>query len=145
MKRCPKCGFVLANEAFSQRGAGKLCSYCKECQRAYCRKHYKNYARPHNERRYVNQKRQRIRNRRRAAEFLQTHPCVDCGESDIRVLEFDHVRGDKLCDVSLLVSNGSSWRRVEEEMAKCVVRCANCHRRKTGLDLGWYKGLCAGA
>lgn len=71
--------------------------------------------------------------------YLKEHPCVHCGESDIRVLDFDHAAGTKTADVSTLVGRGASWKRIEREIANCVVRCANCHRRKTALDFGWYK------
>ncbi len=59
------------------------------------------------------------------------------------MLDFDHVR-EKVIEVSILVGNGTSWKRIEEEIAKCVVRCANCHRKKTAVDLGWYKGKVGG-
>lgn len=69
--------------------------------------------------------------------YLSTHPCVDCGESDILVLEFDHT-GDliKEANVSRLIGGSSSLQRLQEEVAKCEVRCANCHRRKTIERLG---------
>ena len=55
---------------------------------------------------------------------------MDCGESDILVLEFDHTKKEKDGDISYMV-----WRRslkvIQEEITKCEVRCANCHRRKT--------------
>lgn len=72
-------------------------------------------------------------------EYLESHPCVDCGESDPVVLEFDHVRGEKTRPVSILVK--WSWGRVVEEIEKCAVRCANCHRRVTASRAGWYAGL----
>lgn len=62
--------------------------------------------------------------------YLLEHPCVDCGETDITVLEFDHLR-DKTKDVSALMKGTSSWSRIEAEILKCAVRCANCHRRET--------------
>jgi hypothetical protein len=62
----------------------------------------------------------------------------------MRVLEFDHVRGIKVLDVSVMVARGYRWRRIESEIAKCVVRCANCHRRRTVIDRGWYKGIVDG-
>jgi len=47
--------------------------------------------------------------------YLVEHPCVDCGESDIRVLEFDHrPEAQKSRDVSYLIRGGASWRRVSE-------------------------------
>lgn len=53
--------------------------------------------------------------------------CVDCGKSDIRVLEFDHVRGDKVDSITSMVRRGLSVEVLVEEIAKCEVRCANCH------------------
>ena len=67
----------------------------------------------------------------RVAQHLQTHACIDCGEADPIVLEFDHVRGEKVEDVSRMVASGRSWAKIEAEIAKCEVRCANCHRRVT--------------
>ena len=58
--------------------------------------------------------------------YLRDHPCVDCGESDLRVLEFDHVRGDKFKSIAQMYSY--CLQRIMTEIAKCDVRCANCHR-----------------
>lgn len=65
-----------------------------------------------------------------AKEFLETHPCTDCGERDTIVLEFDHVRGRKLFGISYLKRMGSLEQMVIE-IAKCEVVCANCHKRRT--------------
>jgi len=60
--------------------------------------------------------------------YLETHPCLDCGEADPIVLEFHHLR-DKTRAVSLMMAGNTSVRRLAEEIDKCVVRCANCHRK----------------
>lgn len=73
-------------------------------------------------------------------EYLKTHSCIDCDESNPLVLEFDHVRGKKLERVSSLVSTGKSLKSIKAEIAKCEVRCANCHRIKTAHQLN-YKML----
>lgn len=68
-------------------------------------------------------------------QYLLKNPCVDCGESDPVVLEFDH-RGDKRLMISSAVNNyGAS--RLKEEIDKCEVRCSNCHKRKTAIEQGW--------
>jgi hypothetical protein len=74
--------------------------------------------------------------------YLITHPCVDCGESDPLVLDFDHVRGVKSHNVSEVARRGSLKKAIEE-IAKCESRCANCHRRKTARDFGWWKDFLA--
>lgn len=54
------------------------------------------------------------------------------------VLEFDHVRGVKKGDVSLMARQGLALKTIDAEIAKCDVRCANCHRRRTAITQGWY-------
>ena|ERR1700676_2440763 len=63
--------------------------------------------------------------------YLSTHPCVDCGFSDIRALDFDHVRGNKNHNISNMVRSGYSMKKILEEIAKCEIRCSNCHRIQT--------------
>ena len=63
-------------------------------------------------------------------DYLRLHPCVDCGETDIVVLQFDHLR-DKKADVTALITSGATWAAIEREIAKCEIRCANCHRLET--------------
>lgn len=63
--------------------------------------------------------------------YLRNHPCVDCGESDRVVLEFDHVRGKKVRDVTKMCHDGYALESIKLEIEKCEVRCANCHRRVT--------------
>lgn len=52
------------------------------------------------------------------------------------VLEFDHVRGVKRAEVSEMA--GYSLRSARAEIAKCEVRCGNCHRRKTIRERGHW-------
>lgn len=68
------------------------------------------------------------RNREYIDNYLSTHPCVDCGYSNIRALDFDHVNGEKRMPVSCMVNLGYTLTAIQEEIAKCEVRCANCHR-----------------
>lgn len=54
--------------------------------------------------------------------------CVDCGyKSHSAALEYDHLPGtDKKFCVSLCYHR--TWDEVVDEIAKCEVVCANCHR-----------------
>lgn len=74
----------------------------------------------------------------RKGQTLLAHPCVDCGETDPVVLEFDH-RSDKSDNIGSMLRHGTSTETMEREIAKCDVRCANCHRRKTAKQFGWWK------
>lgn len=74
---------------------------------------------------------------------LRANPCVDCGEPDPVVLDFDHRDPE-----TKLQGVGDMCHRAKEtlvtlkaEMAKCDVRCANCHRRRTAKQFGWSSRL----
>lgn len=76
-------------------------------------------------------------NRRYIFEYLLEHPCVDCGESNPLVLEFDHVRGKKRFSISSVMNSTYRIETIQKEIDKCEVRCANCHRRKTAQEWDW--------
>jgi hypothetical protein len=69
---------------------------------------------------------------RSALEALKVQSgCVDCGWAEDGVaLDFDHVTGTKVMNVSTMIAC-RSWGAIMEEVAKCEVRCANCHRIRT--------------
>lgn len=69
--------------------------------------------------------------------YLQSHPCIDCGEDDPVVLTFDHIKGCKSYNISDMVQRGYSWNGVAQEIEKCVVRCFNCHMRRTAIANDW--------
>lgn len=57
--------------------------------------------------------------------------CADCGESDPACLDLHHREdADKGMEITEMVPYGHSKENLREEMAKCVVLCANCHRRR---------------
>jgi hypothetical protein len=139
-KVCRRCGRGQPIDEFQRmaRTADKRHPYCKTCKRAYNRAHYEK-----NRARYIElvtrKKRERLPiNRLRLREYLLGHPCVDCGESDPVVLEFDHRDpATKTTEVGRTLAN-YDWKRIDKEIEKCVVRCANCHRRRTARQFGWY-------
>lgn len=70
--------------------------------------------------------------------YLRANACVDCGEDDIVVLEFDHL-GDKVGGVAKMVRDGYGLETIKKEIAKCDVVCANCHKRRTYTRCGSYR------
>ena len=61
-------------------------------------------------------------------EYQAQRGCLVCGCTDVRCLEFHHRDpSTKLFAVSQAVV-GKALKTIEEEMAKCDVICANCHR-----------------
>lgn len=82
----------------------------------------------------------RQRNRDFLFDYLNSHPCVDCGETDYLVLEFDHVLGKKKMGVATMAHRSFSLETIKKEIDKCVVRCCNCHRRRTIKEVGsdWW-------
>lgn len=69
--------------------------------------------------------------------YFKEHPCKDCGEGDPLVLEFDHL-GDKSFSIGSCLTR-YPWQAILDEMAKCDVVCANCHRRRTARRGGFRR------
>lgn len=113
-----------------RRGEAKLQSWCRACFAQNNARYYRENHDAQKARLLWNSAERQSENQTRMISYLLEHPCVDCGETDIAVLEFDHLR-DKAKNVSALMKSTSSWSRIETEILKCVVRCANCHRRVT--------------
>lgn len=65
----------------------------------------------------------------RLAQLIKlSRGCTDCGYAAHAVaLQFDHVGDDKRMNVSDMIRSDYSWMTILEEIAKCEVRCANCH------------------
>ena len=76
-------------------------------------------------------KKQREINREYVNTFKSLAKCVDCGEYNPVVLDFDHVRGIKLSSLSDMMRGAYGLESIKKEIAKCEVRCSNCHRLAT--------------
>jgi len=140
-KTCSKCKNVYLEKEFNWKKKGeKRSSHCKKCSRLYVKKHYdKNRGYYLDKAKARNEK---IRNdaRKYLYSHLLKHPCVDCGEGNILVLEFDHIdRDSKFVEVSRIIRLTGSIKKLVEEINKCDVRCANCHRIKTAKESHSWK------
>ena len=137
-KTCVTCHVVQSLDAFNRRAAaadGRQ-SRCRDC----CKRWYVEHCDAH--RLTVAARKVRVRRdyRERIAAHLLDHPCLDCGERDIRVLDFDHRPGvEKIEAVAVLVMRQVPWHRVLAEIEKCDVRGANCHRRRTAERGGHWR------
>lgn len=140
-KWCSKCNKDKLHNEFSKRSAAKdgLQLHCKLCSSEKFSNYY-NDNKDHHLCVVKANKRSRIsRLKGQLIEYLSSHPCVDCGESDPAVLEFDHVIGEKRSAVASMIHDGVSWEVITQEIGKCQVRCANCHRRITYVRSGSYR------
>ncbi|MEK7603272.1 MAG: hypothetical protein AAB459_03445 [Patescibacteria group bacterium] len=60
----------------------------------------------------------------------KNRPCLDCNaQYPYYVMQFDHIR-DKKYHISTLVSS-NNLKKLQEELKKCEVVCANCHAERT--------------
>ena len=117
--KCSKCGL------HDRLSYGQYCRLC-HCarQKQYYREHPQSAARSHKTRQkfrrdYVKSKKDNL-------------PCMDCGRPySWYVMDFDHVRGKKQFNLSIVGSMICSIEKIDREIAKCDLVCANCHRKRT--------------
>lgn len=132
MKICSRCNENKQDDDFYFNKSKKsLESFCRVCYVEYRRQHYasnkdyyKRKAKKHN-------KIRKEQNQSRYRQYLAERSCVDCGISDWRVLEADHLpKFDKSENISKMLPSWS-WATIEVELQKCEIVCANCHRIRT--------------
>lgn len=141
-KICTKCldDLPLDSFGFRNKDKTKLQTNCKKCKQKYVETHYIK-----NKQDYIKRsikRRLKVKDELRCfiITYLKKNPCITCGEGDIRVLEFDHrVSSEKRGDISRMIANGVSLKTLINEIYKCDVLCANCHRKKTNSQLNWFK------
>lgn len=134
MKTCTKCGLEQPLENFNKSSKNKdgKHSYCRVCQSG----HYKDNKETH----LANVTKNKSRYQKSARDIMvdaMSMGCVDCGNTDIRVLEFDHISGTKTRGVASMASRGWTLEKIKSEIAKCEVRCRNCHAIKTYERIGY--------
>ena len=121
MKVCCRCKIEKPLEDFN-KSKNDFQRHCRSCAKQY----YKENSERHKE----NVKIRKLKHRQPLQDwvwyYLKDHPCVDCGETNPIVLEFDHL-SDKVASVSELIRSTTKLETIIDEITKCEVRCANCH------------------
>lgn len=143
MKQCVDCKQILPWSLFPKskaRKGGRL-KVCDACRKIRSKKLVFNQSDAgYKERIEKTRTRQtiiRAHNQRELLKYYKDHPCVDCGESDPRVLHFDHENNIKHFGIAEKIGN-LLWTTILKEIQKCKVRCANCHMKRTATQFHWW-------
>ena len=142
-RECSKCKTKRPDKDFNwlNKAKNQKQYFCKLCMKAIRKDSYSKHKEKQIERVEKRNKRIREENRLKIIKYLNEHPCVDCGEDDLVVLQFDHVRDKKINSIAVMLQRAYSWEAIETEIGKCEIRCANCHIRKTTLEQNWKSRL----
>ena len=141
MRKCIRCTQWKDESEFNIRDQkrGYLQSVCKTCQQEQGRERYSNDPKNVKEINRASRWRAREDARRFIYEYLTGRTCADCGESDITVLTFDHVRGEKKMNIADMVSQGSSLKAISQELEKTDIVCFNCHMKREWRKRGYER------
>lgn len=141
--KCTKCNKKRKESDFAWKNKSKGIKHksCKECAKKASSDHYAKNKTYYIKKASRFRKKNQEENRSKLKDYLSKHHCIDCGESDPVVLQFDHVRGNKSENISTMFRQNAPWKHIEKEIHKCDVRCANCHARKTAKTNNHYKLL----
>lgn len=140
MKCCTCCKLTKPLSEFNRNKsrADGLNNICRGCSTERSRRYYVENRELHKA--TVGARRNAVvaANQTNYLEYLRAHPCCDCGNGDIRVLEADHLHS-KYKNVSEMLSGGCSWSTLLTELEKCDIVCANCHRIRTHTRANSYR------
>lgn len=142
-KVCTKCEKEkkLDDFAFKNKIKGTHKAVCRTCVSNGDKQRYYSDHKAFREKRNLEVKSRRVRNMKFIINYLKTNYCVDCGNDNFMCLDFDH--RDKETKLSIIadLARCSSLERIQNEIDKCDVRCANCHRIRTAKQFEYYKYL----
>lgn len=148
-KVCRKCGVEKEATEFNRNKGSKdgLYSWCRECANTQSRLWYQNN-KEHSravQAVYVNTYPERVKATRdkrhdkklvyeksryqRGKEYIESlkSPCAKCGNDRKYLMDFHHINPDtKKFNVSE-GATGRAFKAIDEEVAKCVCLCRNCH------------------
>ncbi len=142
-KICSRCKDEKAVEEFylKDSATGKRQAHCKECNKTagYSRKAYlKDSSKAKALSKARNQKLLE-ENRKQLLIYFKEHPCVVCGEKDLRCLEFDHLDTTTKNFGIAQKLDKYNWKKLSAEIEKCQVLCSNCHQKRTAAQFSWWK------
>lgn len=156
-KVCPCCKEEKAITDFKmKKGRPTYCRYCSNHYKRSGRKVKGLYTRDpitkktslteeHKKevKRLANKKHQKLKREKILAyigNVLKSASCYDCGIKNVVVLQFDHrVPSEKLSEISNFIQARASLKRIQEEIAKCDIVCANCHCIRTANMFGSWR------
>jgi hypothetical protein len=145
VQKCYRCGELKPAEDFAWRRKEKnqRDSFCRPCRAVYKHEHYAANRQRYIEAAGVRKQRLGVERTRYLLEYFEANPCADCGEVDPVVLEFDHLRNDKAFNIGEGLRY-RRWQDILDEIQKCDVVCANCHRRRTARRRGSVRAILSG-
>ncbi len=130
MKKCNKCNQEkdLSEFSWKSKPKGIKQAKCKACYRELRNKWYQD----HKEDEVKTAKKYIYKRRKEIKEWFNNlkskSECAHCGETKPPVLQFHHLDpSEKDINIGEAVHIGWSLKRIELEIAKCIVLCANCH------------------
>lgn len=113
MRKCDDCSILIEFNDFYNTSPN-ICKYCFK------------------QRTRIRMKNRRVRFRKKLTSIKESTPCFDCGiQYKHYIMEYDHIANDKLMNVTHMLTGSRSWKSIENEIAKCQLVCANCHRTRT--------------
>ena len=128
MKYCPRCTQTLPETEFyiKIKKTGQLNPYCKCCQKLFSKENYESNKQSYIDRAQRNSKKYKERNTQYLLEKKVS--CVKCGEDDLVALDMHHL-DPHAKDFAISDNMDCSESKFKEELNKCVVLCASCHRK----------------
>jgi len=112
------------------RAKDGYCDSCKDCVRQQNSQSYKNHWTKNRTRIDSNHRRHLTETREKVNQIKHNSGCKFCPETEPICLDFHHLNKDeKDSNISKMITTHATWQQILDEIAKCIVTCANCHRK----------------